>query len=187
MNRRHFNGSLFSLAASIKAQAQKIRFLDLSGLINHKGEKTQKTLLPGKYSFGFSGFTKCQGPCPMMRYKMAQALKLLPDEMRTMIAPFMITTDPANDTPEVLKEYFGNSGIVGITGDQKIIDKALTAAGIGHDMLSHEHDTNFRVIDEKGQIITSIPFVLEVPRIAQILRETIEKRKAPAPLRAPEL
>ena len=51
-------------------------------------------------------FTRCAGPCPRLTQQMHGLQMVLPDSVKLVT----LTTDPENDTPEVLKKYGAHFG-----------------------------------------------------------------------------
>ena len=50
-------------------------------------------------------FTNCESTCPVINQKLANVQNSAGDRLGTDITLISITTDPANDTPPVVKEY----------------------------------------------------------------------------------
>jgi protein SCO1/2 len=81
------------------------------------------------YKLVFFGYTHCPDVCPATLQKISQALKALPADQAAKVQPLFITTDPARDTPEILKAYTGiySDRIVGLTGTEDQIRQAESA------------------------------------------------------------
>lgn len=73
----------------------------------------------------FFGYTKCPDVCQLVMSTLSSALTRLDEADREQVDVVFVTTDPARDTPEVLRRYldrFDPSGtFVGLTGDLKTI------------------------------------------------------------------
>jgi len=67
----------------------------------------------------FFGYTHCRDVCLLVMSDLTQAMVQLPEEIRDHTQVVFITTDPARDTPGVLRSYLdGYDGdFVGLTGD----------------------------------------------------------------------
>ncbi|GAA3857528.1 SCO family protein [Tessaracoccus defluvii] len=80
----------------------------------------------------FFGYTNCPDVCPGILADMATAKRRLPAEMVDDVTLIVVTTDPARDTPEVLKEYLVrvDDSFVGLTGDLETIKPAAMSLGI---------------------------------------------------------
>src|SRR5688572_30586376 len=68
-------------------------------LTNQHGQTVTAADLRGQVWIANIVFTRCAGPCPVMTRAMADFQKSLPVPLVTL------TTDPDNDTPEVLKRF----------------------------------------------------------------------------------
>ncbi len=80
----------------------------------------------GKVALLFFGYTHCPDVCPLHMANIAAVLHQMPWEERSNIVTVFVTTDPARDTPQRLKEWLGafDPSFVGLTGS----DSALAAA-----------------------------------------------------------
>lgn len=80
----------------------------------------------GQFKLVFFGFASCPDICPTTLQKISKTMEML-DKQSGKIKPLFITTDPANDTPQVLAQYLSQFGpqFTGLTGSQAQIDKAV--------------------------------------------------------------
>jgi len=79
----------------------------------------------------FFGYTHCPDICPMVMTNLASAMSRLDDADRRSVDVVFVTTDPARDTPAVLRGYLQHfdPDFVGLTGDlQTIVDVAKPLA-----------------------------------------------------------
>jgi len=72
-------------------------------LTNQAGKAVSLASLQGHVWVGDIIFTRCAGPCPRMTRQMKELQDALPAGSDTKLVT--LTTDPDNDTPEVLKKY----------------------------------------------------------------------------------
>lgn len=72
-------------------------------LTNQAGQVVTEKDLRGSLHLVDIIFTRCAGPCPRMTRHMAQLQSKLPPKLPVKFVT--LTTDPDNDTPEVLKRY----------------------------------------------------------------------------------
>jgi len=81
---------------------------------------------PGKYQLVFFGFTHCPDICPVTLDKLSVALHKMGDETAAKVKVLFITTDPARDTPDVVKTYVENvnKSITGLTGTEAQVKAA---------------------------------------------------------------
>ena len=70
-------------------------------LTNQHGKTVSAADLRGKVWIANIVFTHCAGPCPLM----TKAMKEIQDSTDPRVRLVTLTTDPDNDTPEVLKRY----------------------------------------------------------------------------------
>lgn len=84
----------------------------------------------------YFGYTHCPDVCPLILGQLAQAITEAPDEIRSKLQVVMVTTDPANDTPEALAAYLAKFDaalpvkFVGLTGDLPALEAAQTTTGV---------------------------------------------------------
>lgn len=89
--------------------------------------------LPGDVNIVFFGYTNCaDGFCQTQTATAVAALRGLSDEVRSRIKVIFVTTDPARDTPQVLRAYLDQFGvdIVGLSSDFKTIQKVGLSLGV---------------------------------------------------------
>ena len=81
----------------------------------------------------FFGYTSCPDVCPAELADVASALRRVGDDVRADVEVVFVTTDPARDTPEVMRDYlerFGFPAYEGLTGPMLTIERAGTALGV---------------------------------------------------------
>ena len=80
----------------------------------------------------FFGYTNCPDVCPGIMADMATARRRLPEDLIDDVTLIVVTTDPARDTPEVLKTYLSrvDESFVGLTGPLEDIMPAAMSLGI---------------------------------------------------------
>jgi protein SCO1/2 len=79
----------------------------------------------------FFGYTHCPDICPMVMSNLASAMTRLDEQDRKKVDVVFVTTDPARDTPAVLRGYLDHydRSFVGLTGAlQTIVDVAKPLA-----------------------------------------------------------
>lgn len=79
----------------------------------------------------FFGYTHCPDICGLVMSSLASAMTRLDDQDRKKVDVVFVTTDPARDTPAVLRGYLDHydPAFIGLTGDLKtIIDIAKPLA-----------------------------------------------------------
>lgn len=77
----------------------------------------------------FFGYTLCTDVCPLIMADLSLAVARLPSELRDKVEVVFVTSDPARDTPDVLRTYLDryNADFTGLTGPLgTIVDVAQT-------------------------------------------------------------
>ncbi len=99
-------------------------------LVNHDGQAVDQTLLDGKWSLVFFGFTYCPDYCPTT-LAMLEATKQALGERADDVQIVFISVDPERDTPQALKDYLSSDGfpdgVIGLTGTPAQIRTAADA------------------------------------------------------------
>jgi protein SCO1/2 len=80
----------------------------------------------------FFGYTFCPDQCPMHMANIGAALKKLPAGIADQVKLVFVTTDPARDTPQVLRRWLDlfDSRFIGLTGSEADIKAVQQAAGV---------------------------------------------------------
>jgi protein SCO1/2 len=80
----------------------------------------------------YFGYTHCPDVCPLTMAELAQVIHTLPTTAAHKITVVFVTTDPARDTPQRLKQWLANfsPSIVGLTGNPRTIQDAQRAVGM---------------------------------------------------------
>jgi len=86
----------------------------------------------GAVTLLFFGYTSCPDQCPMHMASLGAALHKMPSDLAAKIKLVFVTTDPARDTPVVMRhwlDYFDKSS-VGLTGTPVALVAVQKAAGV---------------------------------------------------------
>lgn len=88
-------------------------------LVNQDGQPVDQTLLNGKWTLVFFGFTYCPDYCPTTLTMLEATKTRLGDKAKDLQIVF-ISVDPERDTPQALKDYLSSEGfpegVIGLTG-----------------------------------------------------------------------
>jgi protein SCO1/2 len=86
----------------------------------------------GKVTLVYFGYTHCPDVCPATMAELGTIMKQLPKDIAQQIAVVFITTDPARDTPQVLREWLDHfsPSFIGLTGTEAQIAQAQQAVGL---------------------------------------------------------
>ena len=99
-------------------------------LVDHEGRAVDESLLQGKWSLVFFGFTYCPDYCPTTLAALDATQARLGDRAKDLQIVF-ISVDPERDTPKALKDYLSSDGfpegVIGLTGAPEQVKAAADA------------------------------------------------------------
>jgi len=99
-------------------------------LVDQDGRAVDQTLLDGKWSLVFFGFTYCPDYCPTTLTSLEATKRALGDRAKDVQVVF-ISVDPGRDTPQMLKDYLSSDGfpegVIGLTGTPEQVKAAADA------------------------------------------------------------
>ncbi len=80
----------------------------------------------------FFGYARCPDQCPLHMANIGRALKKMPTDFRDQVKLVFVTTDPARDTPKVMRSWLDHfdKRFIGLTGSEAAIEAAQKAAGV---------------------------------------------------------
>ena len=95
----------------------------------------------GRVTLVYLGYTHCTDVCPATMAAIARALEKVPSSVARQVTVAFVTTDPARDTPSVIKAWLGrfSPAFVGLTGTPSQLAATYHALGtepkvvMGHD------------------------------------------------------
>ena len=138
-------------------------------LVDQDGRPRDQTILKGKWSAVYFGYTFCPDVCPTTLQTLADAKDKLGGKAKDLQVLF-VTVDPARDTPAQLKTYLSSTafpkGTIGLTGTPaQIADVARTyhvfyqKQGTGSDY-EVQHISAIYLMDPDGRFSRPIPYGL---------------------------
>lgn len=164
--------------------------IDVGGpfsLTDHNGQSVSNETYLDKHMLVFFGYSNCQVMCSISLDRIGGALELLenenPDVLETLV-PLIVTVDPKNDTPAVLKaslmQY--HSALIGLTGEPDELDQIYTAykqSPLRLDIQMNEkdvvtHSSYFYLMGPAGELQTFFPPILDSESMAGILKKYIQ-------------
>jgi len=99
-------------------------------LVDHDGRPVDQSMLEGKWSLVFFGFTYCPDFCPTTLAALDATKQRLGDKAKDLQIVF-ISIDPERDTPQALKDYLSSDGfpegVIGLTGAPEQVKAAADA------------------------------------------------------------
>lgn len=130
-------------------------------LLDQNGRPADQSLLKGRWSAVFFGYTFCPDVCPTTLQVLAQAQALLQAKGQTLQVVF-ITIDPQRDTAAHIKTYLSSpafpKGTIGLTGAPAQIASAAKAyrvyyQKVGADQAySVDHSTVIYLMNPRGEL-----------------------------------
>ena len=134
-------GGAYAWRASQTGSAPQVASLEQAGvggpfeLVDQDGRAVDETVLRGRWSAVFFGYTSCPDFCPAtLQTLQAASQQLGPDGEKLQVV--LITVDPERDTPAALKSYLDGydfpGGVRGLTGTPEQVDAATKAWRVYH-------------------------------------------------------
>ena len=83
----------------------------------------------------FFGYVRCPDICPAVLNRLASALTRIDDQEREQVEVVLVSSDPAYDTPQRLRDYLDavDPSFEGLTGDLADIEEVAGALAVGLD------------------------------------------------------
>lgn len=145
-------------------------------LVDQDGRTVDESLLKGKWSAVFFGYTYCPDVCPGTLQVLAQGLDRLGPKAKDVQVVF-VSVDPARDTPAQLKTYLSSpvfpKGAIGLTGTPQQVAEVAKAyrvyyakSGDGPDY-AMDHSSIVYLMDPKGRFDRVLAFGLTPEEIAK--------------------
>jgi protein SCO1/2 len=153
-------------------------------LVDQNGRSVDQSMLQGRWSAVFFGFTHCPDFCPAT----LQALKAAEDELGRKAADLQvifISVDPERDTPAALKAYVEDDimpeGTIGLTGTKEQVAAAVKAyrayaakSGEG-DTYTMDHTTAVYLMDPKGRFVQPLALGTSPSEMAREISEAMRR------------
>lgn len=148
-------------------------------LINQDGDVVDQTLLEGKWSLIFFGFTYCPDYCPTtLAFLQALRTELGPrgDELQMIF----VSIDPERDTPQAMKDYLSSDGfpegVIGLTGTPEQVAAAADAYDVFYsrsgqgEAYTMNHSLAIWLVGPDGQTRQTLNYELGPETAADIVR-----------------
>ena len=153
-------------------------------LVNQDGQTVDESILEGRWSVVFFGFTYCPDICPSTLQAVAAAQEQLGPRGADLQTVF-ISVDPERDTPEQLKTYLSldafPDGVVGLTGAPEQIEQVAKAyyvyyrkSGEGPDY-TVDHSTAAYLMDPQGRFNRVLAYGLAPDEMARLIRSAMQE------------
>jgi cytochrome oxidase Cu insertion factor (SCO1/SenC/PrrC family)/copper(I)-binding protein len=109
----------------------------------------------GKVALLFFGYTHCPDVCPLHMANIAAVLRRMSWEERNAIRVVFVTTDPARDTHERLREWLGNfdDSFVGLRAPIEDVNALMTSLGMRPAERDTTSDSTSYLVGHGAQVI----------------------------------
>lgn len=132
-------------------------------LVDEHGRTFGPADFAGHWSFVYFGYTYCPDVCPLTLVKLADLKKRLAQTLPGTAAEYyLISVDPARDTPDRLRDYvtYFDPGFHGLTGGVPDLTSLAQATGSvffvpegqSQDTYLVSHSSNITLLDPKGRL-----------------------------------
>jgi len=153
-------------------------------LVDTNGATVDQSVLKGKWSVVFFGFTHCPDICPTTMFELGQVEPLLgarADDFQAVL----ISVDPARDTVAQMKAYIANPAfpkrVIGLTGSAAQVDAAAKAyrvyykkSGDGPDY-NVDHVAYSYLMNPKGRFACVLPYELTPEQTAAKIQAAMKQ------------
>lgn len=148
-------------------------------LVNQDGKPVDESVLKGKWSVVFFGFTYCPDVCPGTMQALAQASQQLGPRAKDLQIVF-ISVDPERDTPAQVKEWLTAQGLpagtMGLTGSPAQVAAAAKVYRVYYQKKGEgpgytvDHSTPAYLMNPKGGFRAVLPYGLTPEQMADQIR-----------------
>jgi len=153
-------------------------------LVNQDGQPVDQTMLDGKWSLVFFGFTYCPDFCPTTLTALEATKQQMGDRAKDVQIVF-VSVDPERDTPQALKDYLSSEGfprgVIGLTGTPEQVKAAADAyrayyqkvgEGEGYTM---NHSLTVYLMGPDGKFRTALAHDLGPQKAAQVIERAMAR------------
>jgi len=153
-------------------------------LANQEGQAVDQTLLNGKWSLVFFGFTYCPDYCPTT-LQMLEATKLALGDRANQVQIVFISVDPERDTPQALKDYLSSGGfpegVIGLTGTPAQVRAAADTYRAAYEKVGEgeaytmNHSLTIYLMGPDGRFRSAVGHDLGPERSAQVIERAMAR------------
>jgi protein SCO1/2 len=162
------------------------RSFDEPKLIDHRGQDFSAAEFAGSWNVLFFGYTFCPDICPTTLALLRQVVADLQPASagRAPVRVYMVSVDPARDTPELLARYVTHFSpeFTGLTGEFLDIHRFATALNTpfrkqtgGGENYAVDHGANLVLVNPRGDYAGFITPPFDKERLVQVL-EALRRR-----------
>ena len=153
-------------------------------LVDQDNRPVDQTMLDGKWSLVFFGFTYCPDFCPTTLTSLEATRTLLGADADNLQIVF-VSVDPERDTPQALKDYLSSDGfppgVIGLTGTPEQVAEAARVyrayfekVGDGEDYTMN-HRLTVYLMGPDGKFRSALSYDLGPERSAQLIRRVMAR------------
>ena len=153
-------------------------------LTNQDGQAVDQSILNGKWTLVFFGFTYCPDYCPTTLGVLNAVQERMGDKAKDLQIVF-VSIDPERDTPKLLKDYLSSDGfpkgVIGLTGTPEQtaqVAKAYRAfyqkVGTG-DAYTMNHSLTVYLMGPDGQFRSAVAHDLGPDKTAKLIERAMER------------
>lgn len=154
-------------------------------LVDQDGRPADQSILNGKWTAIYFGFTYCPDACPTTLQALAEAKTKLGRKAGDLQV-LLISVDPERDTPAAMKSYLDNSafppGAIGLTGTPEQVAAAAKAYKVYYKKVevaggdyTVDHASIVYLMDPKGRFTQVIGHGTAPDEMARIIAATMAK------------
>jgi protein SCO1/2 len=153
-------------------------------LVDQEGRTVDQSLLEGKWSLVFFGFTWCPDYCPTTLTMLEATKRRLGDRADDLQIVF-ITVDPERDSPQALKDYLSSDGfpegVIGLTGTPQQIADVARAYGAPYQKVGEgegytmNHGLTIYLMGPDGVFRAPLAHDLGPERAAQVIERVMAR------------
>jgi len=153
-------------------------------MTDQNGRAVDQSILNGKWSLVFFGFTYCPDFCPTTLATIEATQALLGDEARDLQTIF-VSVDPERDTPQALKAYLESDGfpdgVVGLTGTPEQVEATARAYRAVYQKVGEgeaytvNHSLTVYLMGPDGQFRSALAHDLGPQRSADLIRRVMAR------------
>ena len=153
-------------------------------LVDPDGRTVDQTMLNGKWSLVFFGFTYCPEFCPTTLAELAAVQQRLGDKAQNLQIVF-VSIDPQRDTPQMLKDYLSSDGFpkgtIGLTGTPEQVATAAKAyrafyqkVGEG-ETYTMNHSLTVYLMGPDGRFRTAVAYGMGPDKTTKIIEDAMAR------------
>ena len=153
-------------------------------LVDQDGRTVDQSLLEGKWSLVFFGFTYCPDYCPTTLTMLEATKRRLGDRADDLQIVF-ITVDPERDSSQALKDYLSSDGfpegVIGLTGTPQQIADVARAYGAPYEKVGEgegytmNHGLTIYLMGPDGRFRAPLGHGLGPERAAQVIERVMAR------------